>query len=69
MYKFKRLRLCITLLDSDQPLTPTSINAKIAYNNRTLVIIKATNKNLQVSKTVLTPSLSEIIKQRTRENS
>ena len=32
------------------------------------VAIKATSENIQVSKTAYTPSLSEIIDQRTREN-
>lgn len=46
MYKFKKLRLRIVLLESNQPLTPTSINAKITYNNRILVVNKATSKSL-----------------------
>jgi hypothetical protein len=69
MYKFKRSRPRITLIESDQPLTLMFINAKISYNNRILVAIKATNKSLQAAKTVLTPSLFKIIKQRTKENS
>jgi len=38
-----------------------SINAKIAYNNRILVAIKATSESLQASKIVPTFSFSEII--------
>ena len=53
---------------SDQLLIPTPINANIARNNRTSVVIKATNKSLQASKTALTPSLSQIIEHKTREN-
>jgi hypothetical protein len=68
MHKFKRSRPRITRLESDQPPTPTSIDAKIAHNNGTSVAIEATNKSLQASKIVPTPSLSEIIEQRTREN-
>lgn len=68
MHKFKRSKPRITLLESDQPPTPTPIDAKIAHNNGTSVAIEATNESLQASKTVPTPSLSEIIEQRTREN-
>jgi hypothetical protein len=68
MHKFKRSRPRITLVESDQPPTPTSIDAKIAHNNGTSVAIEATNENLQAANTVPTPSLSEIIEQRTREN-
>ncbi|KAH7418762.1 hypothetical protein BKA64DRAFT_763401 [Cadophora sp. MPI-SDFR-AT-0126] len=68
MHKFKRSRPRITLLESDQPPTPTPIDTKIAHNNGTSVAIEATKESLQASKTVPTPSLSEIIDQRTREN-
>ncbi|KAH8683380.1 hypothetical protein BGZ60DRAFT_368887, partial [Tricladium varicosporioides] len=54
---------------SDYPPTPTSIDTKIALNNKTSVAIEATNESLQASKTIPTPSLSEIIDQRTKENS
>jgi hypothetical protein len=68
MHKFKKSRPRIKLLESDQLPTLTSINAKITQNNRTLVAIKATSESIQSSKIVPTPSLSEIINQRTREN-
>lgn len=68
MHKLKRSRPRITLLGSDQPPMPTPIDARIAQNNGTSVAIEATDENLQASKTVLTPSLSEMIDQRTREN-
>jgi hypothetical protein len=53
---------------SDQPPAPTPIDAEIARNNGTSVAIEATSENMQASKTAYTPSLSEIIDQRTREN-
>jgi hypothetical protein len=68
MHKFKKSRPRIALLESDQPPTPTSIDAKIAHNNGTSVANEATSESLQASKMVPTPSLSEIIDQRTREN-
>jgi len=68
MHKFKRQRLCIKLVDSVQPPTLTSIDAKIPHNHGTSIAIEATNKSLQASKTALTPSLSKIIEHRTREN-
>jgi hypothetical protein len=61
MHKFKRSRPRIRLLESDQPLTLTSIDAKIAYNNGTSIAIKAINESLQAFKFVLTLNLSEII--------
>jgi hypothetical protein len=45
------------------------INVEITCNNRMLVVIKATNKCIQASKTIKTLSLSKIIKQKTKENS
>ena len=68
MHKFKRQRPRIKLVDSDQPPTPTPIDAEIARNHGTSVAIEATNESLQASKTAPTPSLSEIIDHRTREN-
>jgi hypothetical protein len=68
MHKFKKSRPRIKLLESDQPPTPTSIDAKIAQNNGSSVAIEATSESIQSSKIVPTPSLSEIIDQRTREN-
>ena len=53
----------------NRPLAPTLINAEIARNNKTLVAIKATSKNIQAFKTAYTLSLFKIINQRTRENS
>lgn len=68
MQKFKRSRPRIALLGSDQPPTPTPIDAEIARNNGISVAIEATNENMQASKTIQTPSLSEMIEQKTREN-
>jgi hypothetical protein len=45
------------------------MDIEIACNRRTTIVIKAINENLQLSKNNLTPSLSEMIKQKTRENS
>ncbi|PVH69549.1 hypothetical protein DL98DRAFT_438878 [Cadophora sp. DSE1049] len=57
------------LLKSDKPPKPTAIDIEIARNKGTFVAIEATNKSLQASKSDLTPSFSEIIKQKTKENS
>jgi hypothetical protein len=53
---------------SDRPHVPTPIDAEISRNKGTTVAIEATSENMQASKTAYTPSLSEIIDQRTREN-
>lgn len=53
---------------SDQPLVPAPIDAEIARNKETLVAMEVTSESLQASKTARTPSLSEMIEQRTREN-
>lgn len=51
MYKIRRLKPRLILLVSDRPLAPTPIDAKIAYNEGTLVVIKATSKSLLAPKT------------------
>ena len=67
MYRFKRQRPRFRQ-DSDQPPTPTSIDIEIARNHGTTVAIEATDESLQASKIAPTPSLSEIIEHKTREN-
>jgi hypothetical protein len=68
MHKFRKLKPRLMIPVSDQPPAPTPIDAEIARNNGTSVAIEATSENMQASKTAYTPSLSEIIDQRTREN-
>ncbi|KAH9204860.1 hypothetical protein DL95DRAFT_318631 [Leptodontidium sp. 2 PMI_412] len=53
---------------ADRPPTPTPVDVEIARNKGTSVAIEATNESLQASKTAQTPSLSEMIEQKTREN-
>ena len=67
MHRFKRQRPRIEL-DSDQPLTPTSIHTENARNHGISIAIETTGESLQASKTAPTPSLSEIIEHKTREN-
>ncbi|KAH8799650.1 hypothetical protein F5884DRAFT_810764 [Xylogone sp. PMI_703] len=47
---------------------PTPVDIEIARNKGTSVAIEATNESLQASKDDPTPSLSEMIEQKTREN-
>jgi hypothetical protein len=61
MHKFKKLKLRLIIPVSDRPLALTLIDAKIAYNNGTLVVIEATSKNMQAFKTAYTLSFSKII--------
>lgn len=68
MHKFRKLKPRLIIPVSDRPPAPTPIDAEIARNNGTSVAIEATSENMQASKTAYTPSLSEIIDQRTREN-
>jgi hypothetical protein len=70
MHKFKRprIRLLFPEPGSDKPLpSPPPIDEEIARNNGKSVAIEATNERLQASKTITTPSLSEIIKYQNRE--
>jgi len=64
--KSKRVRLISSR--SDGPPTPSDVDIKIAHNKGRSVAIEATNENLQAFKNIPTPSLSETIEQRTREN-
>jgi len=70
MLKLRRpkLRLHPPESEYDIPSKPTPIDAEIARNKGTSVAIEATTESLQVCKNDPTPSLSEMIVQKTREN-
>ena len=70
MNKFRKpkIRLMLPESESDKPPKPTAIDIEIARNKGTSVAIEATNESLQASKSDPTPSLSEMIEQKTREN-
>jgi hypothetical protein len=70
MLKIKRLRLRLLHLKSksNKPLSFTLINNKIANNKGKTVTIKAINESLQVFKNIITPSLLEIIKYKTKKS-
>jgi hypothetical protein len=68
MHKFKKLKPRFIILVSDRPLALTPVDAKIACNNKTLIVIKATSENMQAFKTNYTLSLFKIINQRIKEN-
>ncbi|KAE8440513.1 hypothetical protein EG329_007410 [Mollisiaceae sp. DMI_Dod_QoI] len=68
MHKIRRLKPRLMLPVSDRPSGPTPIDAETARNKGTSVAIEATSESLQASKTAQTPSLPEMIEQRTREN-
>jgi hypothetical protein len=68
MHKFRKLKPRLMIPVSDRPHAPTPIDTEISRNKGTTVAIEATSENMQASKTAYTPSLSEIIDQRTREN-
>lgn len=64
IFKLKRLKIRILSSTSDRPLVPIAIDAEIAYNEKSSIAIEATKERLQVSKKMLSLSLTEIIKQR-----
>lgn len=70
MHRMKRpkIRLLLPESGSDRPPSPTAIDNEILRHKGTSVAIEATKESLQASKTFTTPSLSEIIEEKTREN-
>ena len=52
----------------DGPPAPTAVDAEIARNQGSSVAIEATQEKMQAAKKLPTPSLSQIIEQRTWEN-
>ncbi|KAF8856248.1 hypothetical protein BDZ45DRAFT_691882 [Acephala macrosclerotiorum] len=70
MLKIKRPRIRLLHSESElnKPPIPTPIDDEIARNNGTSVAIEATRESLEASKISTTPSLSEIIEHKTREN-
>jgi hypothetical protein len=68
MLKNKRKRVRFLSHGSDRPPTPTTANAEISRNQGSPVAIEAANENLQAPKRMPSPSLSQMIEQRTWEN-
>jgi hypothetical protein len=66
--KRPKIRLRLPESRSDRPPSPTAIDDEIARHKGTSVAIEATKESLQASKNFTTPSLSEIIEEKTREN-
>jgi hypothetical protein len=68
MLKHKRTNIRPLPAPSDAPPTPTAVDAEIARNGGSSVAIEATKERSQAFKNNPTPSLSQIIEQRTWEN-
>jgi hypothetical protein len=68
MLKHKRTNIRPLPAPSDAPPKPTAVDAEIARSGGSSVAIEATKERSQASKNITTPSLSQIIEQRTREN-
>jgi hypothetical protein len=70
MHKIRRpkIRLMLPESEPDVPPKPSPLDVEIARNKGTSVAVEATKESLQESKNDPTPSLSEMIEQKTREN-
>lgn len=68
MLKHKRTNIRPLPTPSDAPPKPTAVDAEIARNGGSSLAIEATKERSQASKNITTPSLSQIIEQRTWEN-
>ncbi|GAB1319508.1 BZIP domain-containing protein [Madurella fahalii] len=69
MNALRHKRTHLKLLQSrDDPPEPTPVDTEIARHQGSSVAIEATPERLQASKNLPTPSLSQIIEQRTWEN-
>jgi hypothetical protein len=68
MLKHKRTNIRPLSAPSDAPPTPTAVDAEIARNGGSSTAIETTKERSQASKNLPTPSLLQIIEQRTWEN-
>ncbi len=68
MLKHKRTNIRPLPAPPDAPPTPTAVDAEIARNGGSSIAIETTKERSQASKNFPTPSLSQIIEQRTWEN-
>jgi hypothetical protein len=69
MHKAKRPKLRFLPPSPDRSPTPTAVDKDIAQDGGSSVAIEKSNERLQASKKMRTPGLSQIIEQRTLENS
>jgi hypothetical protein len=67
MLRHKRPKIRL-IPNSDTPPLPTALDEEIARNQGSSVAIEATQERLQQAKKMPTPSLAQIIEQRTWEN-
>ncbi|KAI9855643.1 MAG: hypothetical protein M1813_009689 [Trichoglossum hirsutum] len=68
MVKPKRSKIRLFRSTPGGPPAPAAVDVKIAHNEGSSVAIEATKERLQASKNIPTPSLSQIIEQKTWEN-
>ncbi|OCL07948.1 hypothetical protein AOQ84DRAFT_354726 [Glonium stellatum] len=61
-----KIRLLHPTSDGTPP--PTAVNAEIARDDGSSVAIEATEERLKASKNMSTPSLSQMLEHKTREN-
>ena len=57
MPRHKRIKICLLPPTSNRPLTPTTADTEISYNDEPFIVIKATKDKLQISKEMPTPNL------------
>jgi hypothetical protein len=69
MFRHKRPKPSPLPTLSDTPPAPTAVEVEIASHKGSTVAIDATKERMQAAKKMPTPSLSQMIEQRTWENS